>query len=37
MERAVSDSHYKGNQMSAKLFSISLLAAGVLLATIIEA
>ena len=33
MERTVSNSHYKGNQMNAKLFSISLLAAGVLLAS----
>jgi probable HAF family extracellular repeat protein len=34
MERAVSDSHYKGNQMNAKLFSISLLTAGVLFASV---
>ena len=32
MERTVLDSHYKENQMNAKLFSLSLLTAGVLLA-----
>jgi hypothetical protein len=33
----VSDSHYKGNQMNAKLFSVSLLAACVLLASASQA
>jgi probable HAF family extracellular repeat protein len=37
MEGPVSDSHYKGNQINARLFSISLLAAGVLLASASQA